>query len=591
MSSTRFRSHSLLFHTGILLCGLLVLSSMRFLLLPRIGDGMYSVDGGQIQNFHNPLVFPSRGEKVMVAFELRVSSLYRPDFDLLADDCLQRLNVNGQSAAISAPFCDTVQRRVQLRDLRPGSNRIVAEVRDTGGAGAFRLSVSRTDPVALTLAVLTLLLCCWFAWTALGKFSKLKRLRWYIAVVTGGGLLRWLYMLATPLYMRAHEWDREIEYIRYLLDHWHVPPAAVGWEFCQPPLYFALLAAYARMASLAGQSFDMLFQAFQTGSLLLSVGTLIVAAWIAVQLFGTGARSRQGVLFLSLIASSTGLIFLSSAVNNDVLVTFLSFLSFALLLAWWRGGRNRLWIAFSVVFALAVLTKNTALPLAGVAGFCLFSARIPWRKRLTLGLWFLVIVVTLTGWLFMFRASEGSAGLVGNTAGLDPALRLHPTVNHLIGFNPHRVLEHPYVNPTGGEIDKEFFLEYLFRSSFFGEFRFDTAFAITSFLIMLFALGGFIASAFGFLIVEGEGGYRRSFPLLATFAMSLLFLLVGRIVYPYSTTQDFRYVPLLIVPVAYYAVRVAGTRSVLLMRILTSILWALVFSETLFLLQVFFLAH
>lgn len=582
---------SLWLRSIIFAAGVFCLLFLSQALLPRFSEGLYAVNGEKPRPFSLPLVYTSRGEDLRVAVDVYVPAIHVPAFDLLADDCMQRLEVNGQEAAVGTPFCDSIPRRIRLDPpLRAGWNRVIATVRDGGGAGAFSLHVAHTDPVFLALLLLGISLCGWYVHAWYGRFAALRRLGWVFPVAAGGVLLRWLYLLSTLIYVRAHDWDNEIGYIRYLLEHARVPPvSAGGLEYFQPPLYFALGALWMRIGEAFGRSFETLLLDLQKGSFLLSLGTLVIAAWIGLRLLRAGKRRQDSALFLALAASVPGVVYLTTVINNDAFAGFMSFLSFALLLAWWQGGKTRHWIAAAIVIGAGILGKNTVLPMAGVAGLCLLAKRIPWREKFHAGSLFLVILIALTGWLYALRMQENTS-FIGNADLLDPALRLNHTVSHTLRFHPLQVLRHPYNSPTGAEEEKEYFLEYLFRSSFFGEYVFDAKLATLTYLMLLFGMAGLAFTAVG-LGLEKRERFMEAFPVFAALVGLLLFLFVGRLIHPFSIMQDFRYVPLLAVPLSYYAVRGTQTRFTLLNRFGTSILWMFVVLEALFITSLFFFAH
>ncbi len=330
-------------------------------------------------------------------------------------------------------------------------------------------------------------------------------------VILGVGLaLRIAAWAAIPYDYLAYDVDGHLEYIRYVREHKRVPPAEAGFQFYQPPLYYFLGAA------VGGDP-----RAVQTVSLALSVATLV--AGLSVVPTGFGAW---------LLAMHPALVLPAARINNDVLVTFWLFLAAAFLWRFWQSNRLRDgWLAIAATLA-GVWTKNTALLFVPVlAGVALFH-RHRWRL--------------LPGVLLLVLARPPGLG-AGNVAALSPALALAITPLDLITFNPVRVIAEPFVNPLIPGPARDHLWEYWVRSALFGEFSFSWPTGLA---------GGLVAGWLLVLAAAAWGVFRTPWRTALPWLLLLAVLLAGQMAYvwraPFSTSQDFRYLVVVLLPVAFF---------------------------------------
>jgi 4-amino-4-deoxy-L-arabinose transferase-like glycosyltransferase len=372
-----------------------------------------------------------------------------------------------------------------------------------------------------------------------------------------GVLLRFGLWSVTPHDWLAHDVEGHLAYVEYLEREGELPPPALGFQFYQPPLYHALGAGLQRVLGTSSP------RPLQDLGLLLSVLTLAAGLW-AVAGFAPGQGGRQGRLgravtgtALALLAVHPSLVLMSPRVNNDVLVTLWLFLAVALAGRWWREGRRRDWIGAVLAVGLGLLTKSTAILLLPVLGLLLILRRgESGRSRLRLGAAALIIVALLAGWFHAHRfAVEGQRDLAGNLGELSPWLALEAGAGSLLTFHPGRVIATPYVNPVLPGAERDHFWEYLFRSSLFGEFSFRRVPLLLSRGLLAAGLA-LAATALLGLVAAQLRDWREALP----HTLLLLIVLAGQLLYlrtaPFSTSQDFRYSVVLLLPLLFFLTRV-----------------------------------
>lgn len=515
--------------------------------------------------------------------------LHTGNFRLSADDCLEELTINDVPIQNEVPFCDYEKGKILdlSHALHAGSNTIRATVRNNGGPASFTMHASLFDarmllpPLIILVAIMCMLLLRCARITARTANTSLL-----IAAATALALRGW-YVLNTSYNTRGYDTDGHIEYIRHILEHWSIPAAVDGWQFYQPPLYYLLAALPAGLAHVLGGDEPSTLFMVQLFSFFLSCASVVLASWIVVQLFPKKTQSSFATLAFALYAFFPATILLSSRINNDVLLEFLGLACIGSLIAWWIGRDDSWWYASILTFSLALLTKSNALLLAPIIGVCLLlKPRLSMMQRLRLGGITIALLLVLNGWYVALRAFEGQTHIVANLTNLNSALRLDTAWENMAEFNPIRVVMQPYNNPWDDAHGRQHFWEYLFRSAFTGEFSFGDRLAP----VVSTALGlGLIV--FLFSLIGGWHVLRERILELLPLWLTPITLLLGHAAYrqfvaPYSSSQDFRYSLLAVLPLAILAVQGMGYLPQAKQRWPHALGWSFVVCSSIFLFSV-----
>jgi 4-amino-4-deoxy-L-arabinose transferase-like glycosyltransferase len=353
-----------------------------------------------------------------------------------------------------------------------------------------------------------------------------------------GAWLRWIYVDGTPVDLRAHDVQGHLDYLSFLLEYGHMPSHSQGFQGYQPPLYYVL--AVLSTGQEAGEVLDT--AALQQLSMWISWITLGLGLWIGRMLFG----GTELALFCAALATFPGLIYSASRVSNDGLVQLLMFAALWLLIRWRQTAQDRWWLGCAAVIGLSVLTKSSGLLLLPVAAALLWLG--PSGRRLKLGATAGGIIAAISGWLIAVRLwVDQTPSIVPNTSALPPELHLDTSLLDLVGFNPVRLLQHPFGNRLEWLQQEQGLWEYYFRSAFFGEFFVPPSLTHEGWLILLLGLL--------LLPVLGLGIYRSLYSepdRLAHLWVPLLVLLnihgLYRVLAPFTPSQDFRYTSLVLLP-------------------------------------------
>jgi hypothetical protein len=528
--------------------------------LPRFRDVTQAEPGLSPVEAQIPYRFDSAGTAIekTVSFTMSLRTLHPSRYHILPDDCLHTLVINGRAVTDpTIPFCDYQKGRILDLSpyLRTGDNAVSATIRNDGGSGMFDISYSWDDPLfgALGISLLTLLLLYGLLAVYLLRGNALSYGIYGTFVLAA--VLRVAYFLATPYWVRGHDVDGHIDYARFLTEHFTLPKD--GWEAWQPPLYYFLESLVLRFGELMQWSDGNIHKLMQLTALPVSLLTWGCAVWILRMAFPKREHGRWVILGSALFAVHPGLIYNAARINNDVLSVFLAFVTVAFLLRWWTRGGIRSYYLAAMATGLHWLTKSTAPLLIPVQlGMLLFAKGMGWKKKLMHGALALALMGMMYGWVPATRAMLGHdrSSFIGNSSGLQSALRLENRVSSYAVFDPAGMVDRPYNNPWDDAARRQYFWEYWYRSGFFGEFDFGAERKLVaqwmlglSFLLFPLALIGLIA---GFRL-----DWRRTLP----FALLLVILPLGHAVFrfqfPYGSSQDFRYSLAVLIPFFVLAIQ------------------------------------
>ncbi len=543
---------------------------------PRVADTSYRLEGKDQtwQTLYLPLSVSTSASSATLHTSLVLGSPYPSIFVVTSSGCPKNVTLNGMSVPAVSVSCTQSGARLSLSSfVHPGSNALSADVAARSGKVNFKIYAAPDDPLILSLCILLFAILLAGTLLAIRPSVSAGKIPSMILIICSGTILRFFYVLSTTYNVRSYDWSGHAEYIRYILQNLAIPPATGGWQFYHPPLYYLLTALWSSLGWMMGGDAARVVLDAQSFSLVLSLATLGVGCWIGRMLFDKKEDHLSLTLFCALIAFFPAIVYHAARVSNDVLLLLITFLAFALLLRWWRRPNRIDWCLASIVIGLGVLTKNNALPLIPIAwGLAAMRRGFTSRERAKLVGISALILIAVTGLLFLVRPPFHDATLIGNN--LNPRLLVSNSFDNLVTFNPWEILTHPYNNTWLDSARRQFFWEFFFRSAFFGEFSMGLIpLAVTLLLSGIFLIPVVI---FGFL---------RSFaardddaiPLALTTVILLASILYLRIVSPYSPSQDFRYVPLLVVTLGAYILKSVATLPHLLREFILSCFAVLLF--------------
>lgn len=214
-----------------------------------------------------------------------------------------------------------------------------------------------------------------------------KKLHDRIAVLLLMGMgfcLRLGYVLATPYYVRQHDvgtFDGDkghAAYITYLYENLHLPDFDVRevWQFYHPPLHHSIAAAWMRLLTSCGISFEHAGECVQLLTFTYSCLCMVLFYQI---LRHFRLKGRALLIPLGIIAFHPTFLILAGSINNDMLSITFMLASILLTLRWYREPKLSTILKLALTIGLGMLTKLSAWMVAPAAATAFLV--VLWRNR------------------------------------------------------------------------------------------------------------------------------------------------------------------------------------------------------------------
>lgn len=395
------------------------------------------------------------------------------------------------------------------------------------------------------------------------RYLKPKRNVAVALVITTGTALRICYTLFTGVGTRTYDVYREgwghLDYIRYVADHLALPMVNDGQTY-HPPVHHIISATVLLVAR----------KLTENGFYQLKLVQLVMAAFSSIGVFlvykilkEVGASKVAVLAGTAFFAFHPTNIYLASRINNDNLLLFFYTLAFYFLIRWLnrRDMKNMLLLALAA--SLAFLTKKSALILFFVCGAVFLTVLIRERAdfaryvRQYMVFGCLAIPLSLSFTLrnyILFNQSFDYVPSLGKG--------FTPTFSNLLQLPLENFLASPFNH--GGLKGGEYFLEFLFKSSVFGEWDYPGLERLGTFLLAAAAAIS-LYIAVSFFWIGREEGRRFGIVFLLNLAIPMIMAVKFRIDFPIACSQDFRYIAPVLLTLAYLlgkgAHRLSGSGS------------------------------
>lgn len=480
-----------------------------------------------------------KGERFSVEFDVE-SRFENYDLAIIPDDCAEEVVINGHVVDLRH-FKDNCNfsRGFVLRDsllalYRVGNRTHYAfSMRNEGGDAGLNAQVSQTSPLRVSiglLAVLSLGLLCFFIARRFG-------FGWGIAVIVFlAVVIRAVFLMNVPYTNFAYDVDGHVAYVQYIIENHSVPGTDDCWTCYHPPVYYVSAVPSYLFGEWLGLSGPIGLQVY---SLLLSIVTVFLGMLFLRSFLAGKALGIASVLW----AFWPVMILVSPRIGNDQLFYMLHMLCMWGGVNYLKEGRGKYLLVAVIATALAMWTKATAVVTLGT--LIVFMVLGYWmnlrNRRLTCSEWVsaglllsLIVVVVLQHLL-------GDSALVGNSSGLAGRLKVGNEAFNYIFFDLKSFVTHPFTSAWNDGSGREYFWNYAFKTSLFGEFEMVRN-------VMGRNLATIVSCAFLGLIVYAARCFWKTklqmihwFLLLqgVAFITALMFL---RMKHPYSCSNDFRYI-------------------------------------------------
>ncbi|SHF48548.1 hypothetical protein [Pedobacter caeni] len=380
------------------------------------------------------------------------------------------------------------------------------------------------------------------------------------------------YLIVLPHDVFSYDYEGHLSYIRYIMERGHVPVSSGGWSFYHPSLYYLSITLLLKITNAGGYfTPEELPKIIQACSLLFFMVYIYFSLKTIDKIFRSLpalADKKKDRIFKTayLLTIAIFLYWPSNAivsvrVGNDILFDLFYAMSFYFIVCWWFSKKTGAFAAALIFAALDVWSKTNGLMLFGLIG-CLLVIRYFLDKEKTRDRTRYFSKLCLLGIFSLFvgyyafqekferlKADPDMPIIVGNANGLGPGFLVENKPANFFFLNPVKFINIPFTSSLDPTKGRENFWFYLTKSSLFGEFspegEHTVWFAkILSFFFLLFWTIGSMSFYFAF---KQKEPYT---PVLANICLLIIAMIVFRIYYPYSCSNDFRYIYPAVLPFA-----------------------------------------
>lgn len=399
--------------------------------------------------------------------------------------------------------------------------------------------------------------------------KKLSADQWCVLIFAAAVMVRVIYVIATPAFVRQHDSYLpgmrmgHLGYIEYILRHdFRIPALDMNptriWQYAHPPLHHLLAALWVKILRTLGMPALLCSESIQVLTLVYSCLTLCFAYGIFREL---GLQSRSLVIAFSLVAFHPVLIQFSGSINNDCLVTMLMAATVWTAMRWYKRPSITAMAVCGLCFGLSMATKlSAALMVPALALLFLsvpFEKKQPFRETALQYASFLLIAAPIALAFPLYNAVRwGVSPTYVNHASILSlfSVREYSAAERFLSVKKEQLL-HPYLILLGRNKDYNILLS-LVKTATFGEYTLtfsqNGTFLVSCLLLVVHIALCLIGSVSAPCRVKQGWKHREtramtSFFLVLTITMLLSYLRFC-FSYPYVCSMDARYIALLSIP-------------------------------------------
>lgn len=462
------------------------------------------------------------------------------DLNIVPDDCAESVIINGFEISLNNyPNKCNFNKGFWLADSVTSPHRVGDKTHykmtlmNKGGVAGINIFPNSRGVLLLFMKFMIAFLSGLIAISVARRF-KLKT--FLLLCVLIGVLLRFVMFYAIPYTQFSMDVEGHLAYIQYIIDNHSVPTAKDCWSCYHPPVYYVSAVPSFLLSGWMGYLSNSGTQAF---SLALSILLLLCGLTIL-----NGIIFGKPLIIASIIWTIwPTLLLVAPRIGNDQLFFLLHAICLLAGFNYIRNGKGIHLIIAIISAALAVWTKSTGFVTVGLAILFAFVGFIKTNKlhrpsKTEIVGWILLVIV-LAG--LIIENILGNANVVANANSLHSYLKVGNDAKNFIYFDLKSFLTEPYTNGWADGQGREYFFNYAFKSSLFGEWTLvDTAIGKTmASLISLSFLGLIVFAIRGWWKTKLDVCHWILFVQGIAFFAALAYL---RYKYPYACSNDFRYI-------------------------------------------------
>ena len=176
------------------------------------------------------------------------------------------------------------------------------------------------------------------------------------AIMIVGFVLRTVYILYTPITERQHDMEEDVGHLAYIRTIYETGklPKSNKWQFYQQPLHHIIAAGWLKVNEFFNVDTETAEEGIQILTAIYSSMIILITYSILKEI---NIKDVYKIFVMLIIAVHPTFIILSGSINNDILVTMLTFLDFLYIIKWDKNPSFKNTIILAIFTALTALTK------------------------------------------------------------------------------------------------------------------------------------------------------------------------------------------------------------------------------------------
>lgn len=363
-----------------------------------------------------------------------------------------------------------------------------------------------------------------------------------IVILALSVVLRILYLIGTDYNERTYdvtEGGGHLDYIRYLAENYKLPDPTNGWEYHQPPLYYISGAVVYKISQILNINYHKTLQ-------ILSFFYFYIFIIFGILILRNLTKNKK-LFYLSVATLAfwpSGIIH-SIRIGNDTMLYSFYAACLYFVLRWFEEKNIKL-LYFSVfIFSIAILIKANAIALAGIITISVFIAFI---KKYKLPIKHIIVIYSFIVFFVLlsfapkfyghFKNNKNDWLVGGVLSTMNKGLFVENGLKNYIYFDINKFIRRPFTSSWEDWGGRQYFWNYLLKTSLFGEFSFNNGFSARIGLIISWT---FLVILF-YNIIGLILGFKKNIIIFFNALLLLLLIFLFKFKIPSSSNGDFRYI-------------------------------------------------
>ncbi|NRF38550.1 hypothetical protein [Pedobacter foliorum] len=367
----------------------------------------------------------------------------------------------------------------------------------------------------------------------------------------------------------SYDYQGHLDYVNYMVSYGEAPLSSGGWSFYHPSLYYRFAALFWNLLDTNNQLPEaFFFKSIQASSLLIFIlycyWSLKTIDFVFKKLIASHKKPDKKVIKTVYLLTTTAFLawpsnpMTSARVGNDVLFYLFFAMSIYFTLKWWSTDQITPFLIALLCALLDIWSKTNGFILLGIISILLAYKYLKYiqTNKILLGIanlkylykFIAIICISAISSYYTFgerfehyQKDPNTRFVVSNAGGLSNRLLVDRGWQSFTTFDVEKFVKIPFTSSIDDNKGRNSFWYYLAKTSLFGEFQLHSSFTIFLahslsflflFIIIIIAIG----------LITAFYNLKDNFPTIVSTLVMLAAMIFFRILYPYSSSSDFRYI-------------------------------------------------